>query len=71
MPPPPITPNIKLEVELLPMVYQQLQSINAGNHFSINYLINKACMRDLGIPDAPLDDETAWGTTSRSAGAEE
>lgn len=63
----PIIHNIKLEVEFLPVVYQQLLSVHAGNHFSINYLVNKACMHELGIPDLPLNDETAWGIEKKKA----
>ena len=51
----PLTPNIKEMVEFLPVVHQQL---------------NRALMHDFGIPDIPLNDETAWGITSRPAGAE-
>jgi len=69
MPPHPLTPNIKLEIEFLPVVYQQLESTHQGTKLSKNYLINKALMSVFGIPDVPLNDKTTWGTTSRPVGA--
>jgi len=57
--------NVKMTIDFLPVVAAQLNSVHEGNHFSINYLVNKACMHELGIPDIPLNDETAWGVSKK------
>ena len=61
----PLNPNIKETVEFLPVVHQQLESIHQHTKLSKNYLINRALMHDFGIPDVPLNDETAWGISKK------
>ena len=53
--------NVKMEIEFIPSVAAQLQSIHEGTRLSINYIVNRACIHDTGMTDVPINDETAWG----------
>jgi len=70
MHPHPITPNIKLEIEFLPVVYQQLEAASKGLNRSKTYIIHQALIKALGLEGIVLPDRTVWGAMSRTASAE-